>query len=795
MQRIQTIRTRVSARLLALLLLLGGVCLLPARLIAADVPVRIELTSANFVARQSAEGVIEAAAISSDGTGVAKRLRFGHVRVPGQTTVALDEDFVWRLSFVAEGLWCRDAVLTAGQRQAKLTVWQTGIVRGKIQVPRDRDDPETISARFESAPPAGTSQEPSGKVPPTTVRCPVRDSTFSCEVPAAELDLRLRAKGYISHYLWSVGVKRGKPVELGRVVFKPGASVVGYVAADGPLKPKSVRVRLDADVGGAARSPAGEARRKEGGLATGVNDRGFFQLEGVAPGQYRLSAAQPGFAKASLHPVRVLPGSETALQRPLLLERPLDIEIFLDPPQDPYGQPWTVGVRRFGEIPGVLDPVGEGAASSAGRYVASGLTPGRFVITATDSLGARFGWQELELDRSSPPVFMSLDVIWLQGEVTLGDEPLEANLTFGGRNGPVQIPIKSDDDGEFGGFLPKAGDWDVFIESAKPKVDRTVSVEVELDEGDRYAEVEIALPDTVVRGKVSDTRGRAVPGAIVKATEMSRGAVTWEKSDEDGRFSFHGFAEGALALDATVAEDVSSDPVTVQVSENIVPPEVELVVHRRATVHGTVVSSRGPVPGAIVMGIPKKGGLEYPFMLRPQAVTDIHGSFELFVPDDAEFIDYVVLPPGFALTTHRIAGVSEEPIQLPVVEHGGTLRLGFGGTTEWQKDRQAPSPMVEYDGVVLDSALLLRWARLKLADVRDPRRLVLPEMPPGDYTACWLTYDRLADLYAHKNGAASPGRSCVTGVLSPYGALELSLKGGGASGESTDAKVKSESPQ
>lgn len=788
MQRIQDLPTRVSSRFLAPLLLLGGLCLLPTGLKADDVPVRIVLTSANFPASHSAEGVIEAAAISPDGTGIAKRLRFRHVRVPGEKTVALDGDFVWRLSFVLNGLWCRDRVLGAGQRQAKLTVWKTGIVRGKIRVPPDRDDPQTISARFESAPLPDTLHGPSGKVPRTTVECPVKDGAFSCELPAAELDLRLRARGYISHYLWSVQVKAGEPVDIGRVLFKPGASVVGFVAADGLLKPKSVRVRLDSDVGGAARSPAGEARQKAVGLTTGVNGRGFFQLDGVAPGQYRLSATQPGFARASLHPVRVLPGSETSLQRPLLLERPLDIEIYLDPPQDPFGQPWTIGVRRFGEIPGVLDPVGEGAASSSGKYVASGLTPGRFVITASDSLGARFLWQEIELDHSSPPVFLSLDVIWLEGEVTLGDEPLEANLTFGGRNGPIQIPIKSDDDGAFGGFLPKGGSWDVFIESAKPKVARTVRVEVEPEEDDRHAEVDIALPDTVVRGKVSDTRGRAVPGAIVKATEMGRGAVTWETSDEDGRFSFHGFAEGALALDATVAQDVSSDPVVVQVSEHVVPPDVELVVHRRAAVHGSVVSSQGPVPGAVVMGIPKKGGLEYPFMLRPQAVTDIHGSFELHVPADADYIDIVVLPPGFALTTQRIAGVPEGPVQLPVVEHGGTLRLGFGAAADWQKDRRAPSPMVSYNGVILDSALLLRWARLKLADVMDPTRLVMPEMPPGDYTACWVTYQQLADLYNHKNGTSSPGRSCVSGDLSPYGVLDLSLKTGDTSSESKELK-------
>ncbi len=787
MRLIQKIRFSIPQSAAIFLLLFGLAPIAPSVLHAKNAPVRLRLKSANFSTEELVEGAIEATAISPDGTGIAEEKRFRNIRIPGETVLDLDGDLVWKLHLAGDGIWCRDRVIQMNDRSAELTVWRTGIVKGHARTPRDREDPKVVKARFESSHADGTGASKGPEIAQVTVKCPVEDGIFECELPAASLDLRLRAKGYISHYLWSVAVDPNEPTDLGMFVLRPGASVVGYVAAEGPLQTKQARVHLDPEVAAPARSPAGEEHQHAGRFDTQIDDRGFFQFTGIAPGQYRLSATQPGFAEAALHPVRVLPGSETSLAQPLLLQRPAELEIYLDPPQDPFGQPWDIAVRRFGAIPGILDDVSEGAASSAGEYVASGLTPGRFALQVTDSLGSRFGWQEIDVDRGDPPVFMHLNVLWLEGEVTLGGEALEANLVFGGRNGTVRIPIKADKDGVFGGFLPHGGTWDVFVESHEPEVSKTVSVEIDASDEEDHADVEIALPDTLIRGKVLDARGRAVPGAVVKATEMAQALISWVRSDDEGRFEFSGLAEGPVALDATVTEDLSSDPVVLQVSEHSVPPDVDLVVHRRAKVHGAVVSSQGPVPGTLIIGIPTKGGLEFPFMVRPKAVTDLNGTFELLIPADTQSLQIVALPPGYSLTTFRINGVPKEPVRLPVIEHGGELRLDFESGTGGQTGRDAPSPVVVYDGVILDSAILKQWAQLKLADVRNPAELVVPEMPPGDYQACWVTYGRYAQQFVNKAGQSFPGRACVSGYLSPYGVLDLELDAQESSSEGKTA--------
>lgn len=742
----------------------------------ARVSLRVELAGPGPASSEPEVVAVRAEAISSTGEQRGSEIRFENIKLPGTSLLGLDDRHVWKLELDAEGFWAAPQIVALGDSTARFRAWPVGRMGGSVQVPEGEERPGELTLRFESSlQDSGATDAPSLQGETT---CPVREGRYSCELPASELDVRLRAKGFVSHYLWSVAVPAGGSRDLGTLRLVPGASVVGSVAAEaGTLSPEKCRVVLAPEAAGGARSLSDHRRQEAAGLEASVTSRGFFHFEGVATGAYRLSVSHAGYATTELAPVSVLPRSETMISRPFVLRRPVDLELFLEPAADPFGKPWAIEVARWGPIPGTLDPVGEGTADLAGSFVLGGLDPGEHVVSVYDSRGSRFAWEELVLSRESGPQFVQLDVLWVEGLISLGDVALEASLTFGGRNGTNRIVMESGEEGEFGGYLPEAGEWEVYVESDLAQVSSTVFVDVDRDE-DGAATLTIELPDTRVEGRVVDERRRGVEGATVKAVDADSGMITWRTSRSDGEFGFRGLDEGALVIDASLGEGLSSDPAILSLSEDRRQAPVTLILREAERLSGRVVSSSGPVPGALVIVIPKRGGLELPFSRRPHALTDPTGAFTVRVPADVDRLDLVIMPPGFALTTAVLPGSPDDRVELAVEEHGGDLALVLGDRDGVLDQRGAPSPLVLREGVVLDEAILRRWASLKLAQNPDPTRLTVPAMAPGEYSACWFSYETFADSLARGTWAAPAGAgtgNCAQGFLPPYGDLSLEL--------------------
>jgi hypothetical protein len=155
------------------------------------------------------------------------------------------------------------------------------------------------------------------------------------------------------------------------------------------------------------------------------------------------------------------------------------------------------------------------------------------------------------------------------------------------------------------------------------------------------------------------------------------------------------------------------------------------------------------------------------------AASDGEGRFRLALPSWADGAALRVSAPGYALRWVRLERLSVQEVVLPVAMDGGTLRL-----------RSAPA---EGDGELLPGAMiwspdgepqsaqgLQEWARVngggEAAGV-----LVVPQLAPGAYTACWFaTLEEEAEALAR---GLRPGNRCASGHLPPQGELELRQPG------------------
>ncbi|HEX2223138.1 MAG TPA: carboxypeptidase-like regulatory domain-containing protein [Thermoanaerobaculia bacterium] len=756
-------------------LLLGGSLLLAGA--AAPLEVRLEVHG------KPAEPVPVRLRMTSEGSG---QPLTREAMAPGGAVFEAEDlqgSGAWQLTAEAPGYWSPRVPVFPGDTQATVPLWPAGEVAGTVRMPAAEKLPPELTIRFGSSPEPGKAPV----FPETVATCPVRDAgakgtaaegTFSCPVPAGKLDLRLRARGFVSHFRWGAAVPAGKVFQAGTLSLVRGASVIGRVdTAEGALSTETCKVELMPLAAGRGLSPEDLERRGGLALATGIDKRGFFHFEGVKPGSYILSARQPGYAPAEIFPVSVLEGAESDVRQPLVLQRALTLEVILDPPLDPWNASWVVELDKESAVPFSAESIGQAEPAGEGRFLRKGLAPGDYWVEVKDSRGSAFSSSEITLSPGSPPLEIRLPLVWVEGEVRLGDEPLAAQLWFGGAAGRERILMRSDAEGEFSGVLPHGGDWEVDLEAASPVVRRRVrNVAVREDKDTGRARVRIEVPDTRLAGEVVNEQGDKAPGARVAMVELETGRPAFVTADREGRFEAAGLPEGPVTLLASVA-DARSEELVVHVAEDSPSTSLRLVLRKTREVRGVVASPSGGVPGARVLALPRGGGAAmWPAAL--QAVADVEGKFTLKVPAGVASLQVVVLPPGFALTQLRVDDLSQETLTIPVSAQGGTLRV-VPGDPAGEADPSDPAServIVWNAGAVTDATLLGAWAAMNGAPAPGPSGLVVPGVQPGAYVACWTD---LAGAYASlQQGAPIPGLDCASGVLSAGAELTLERPAG-----------------
>lgn len=698
-------------------------------------------------------------------------------------------DGPWELTAQIPGFWVQPETIyftpTHREAERRLSVWRAAKVVGSVQLPKAGDKlPRELGLQVESP----ETRDSGPRVRRSSVTCPLEATgAFTCEVPATTLDLVLRADGFVPHYLWAAATQPGKTSDLGSFALQRGASLAGWV------KPEDGRVlagRCTATLAPAS-APGYGGRDQDRQLSTAavtvpVSANGFFQFRGVAAGAYSISAVQPGFVSTMVRDLEVWKGSETLLQAPVLLRRPLALGFTLVPSIDWLGKPWQLEVWRLSDLTGRAGarPEFEGSAGPEGRVAIANQGPGRFMVKVSDSMGNHL-YYDRGLAITGPENAeqrIDIEVLRLRGTVRLGGEPLAARIWLGGRHGAERAELQSNADGELEGVIPRAGGWLFMVESSDPKVDTHGEVEVEeIEPGE--ARVEIEIPDTLVFGRVVDEQGATVQGASVDVVAGDYGSSVF--ADAAGGFEFRGLPEGLASLSAehhtAPSMPWSSETLVIPLADGDRRGPIELRLRRTREIAGRVESPRGPVAGATVHLQPTAPGWGYP----GETKSDLAGEWSARVAGDAQRLLVWVLPPGGALKAFAMEA-PEGRVALFVPTEGGELEIFW-----WPSQPQPADPgklHLFQNGTFLPPPLLRQWAEghgvmwprqpAKSGEVAMP----VPRLAPGDYLACHAPTPppNFTDLltWARKQGR------CASGYLDAGGTLRLEIGSGERKAES-----------
>jgi hypothetical protein len=718
----------------------------------------------------------------------------------------------WELCTWSPGFWseCRRFVAETGDEPLLVPVelWRSGRVSGTFVRPAPAKPsastrgaaasdsptaPEWVRVEFAptgdhlirtgaGAPAAGTPASTAAPLPESEALCrleavePVDDrpakTRWSCAVPAGRLDLEVRPAGYVPGYHWGVTVPPGGEVDLGTMTLVKGSSVAGSVTVeDADLDPRTARVFLTPAMAPGGDRGAGQALSdvRYGGE---IGPRGFFQITGVPAGTYVVHAEQPGLAPGYLGPVEVREESESMLQEPVVLRRPLPLKVEVTPATDWLGGRWRIALTPATEVGGRIDTSDreEAVAGEGGTADFPELAPGLYTVQIYDSSGQSFHFdRNVRLESAADsPHRVEVPMVFIEGRVLLGDEPLAATLWFGGRRGARQAELVSDEEGEFVGALPRPGRWRVEIESPDEGISNRVRVEVEPDRRGN-AEVLIELPDTRAFGSVVDESGHPIADAEVHL--QSAGQAADDVTGRDGSFELRAFEPGTVSLLASKDagdHQLHSDTRLLGVAEDQHVGPLELVLRSVRLLQGRVESSVGsPIPGAVVQ-VSTHRPLGTTFLDSARSALD--GTFTVRVREGTEVLQAVVAAPGHPLTALAVA--PEEPLRLQPAADGGDLVIEIAEEATAGDFR----PIVFHGELSIPPATLTRWSRSQSVPVEPGSRLRIPSMAAGPYRVCVATVAALATAL-HETGSFTPALvACEAGFLSPGGELLLRVE-------------------
>lgn len=694
------------------------------------------------------------------------------VEVPGSVTLDLEEKLTWRLRVDAEGLWGPQPLVLGGGEVAETSIdlVPTATLSARIEPAPGRELPEDLGVRIRSPEEIPSAPGAFDEV----IRCPIEEGLWQCEVPSGTFDLRLRAEGFLSQFFWELELPARERIELEVVKLVPGSAISGWLVTDdeSPLLPGTKVIAMPQATGQAA--PRAEAKHRSLATEAVVTDRGFFHLQGLRSGAFLLQAEQEGFVPIRSVPVVVIEDAEIELLEPLVLTRPAELRVRVDPALDDEDENWTVSLFA----PSSRETEVSARSDSNGDWIARGLKPGEYFLMVADSKGSRVATEEVSVESPVTDHWVELRFIEVEGQVTLGEEPLVATLAFGGRSGMTSVKMEADEEGRFSGLLPRPGAWGVDVLSKSPHVFRRLqAVEVEPGAGSSRAFVEIELPATRLEGDVVDSVGNGVEGATVlaiplpQAPEDPRERPAYTRTGQGGLFSFEGVEPAIYRLQAILAgpsgQQRQTEPVEVSLREEDPFLVVRLTFEPSSSVAGRVLSRVGGVPGASVRARAHGGGI-----LVPSAQTGPDGRFKLSPPAGVDQLELTVMAPGFLLAK-TVAGLDDaEELSIFVEqEGGGTLVIQSQGSMDIARGRGLPW-VVRSDGTVLDVGTLKTWSSLNRGLIGD-RVLEVPMMPPGTYSVCWPGAE------AKPDGVREP--DCISGYLPAYSRLEIAQdRAGGA---------------
>jgi len=721
----------LGAVVAVIFLFLGGASSASA---AAQASVSVQL-EASVESLPCNSGTLSISALDSTQTGK-KATVFAEVDVPGTATTRL-EPGTWRFSFTADRCWTQDVLVTVEPRESghvRLMVFPSAIATGRLGLSPATESLDEITVAF-----AASFKDPGRPGPEGKVLCPVGSNrVFLCRIPSAKLDLRISAPGFAPFYKWEVEPPTESRWDLGTVVLTSGASLSGWLVTEDnvEISPKDIHVTLT-PAGIAEAVNEGEERLRKAMTTAGVvGNNGFFQFRSLNPGEYILTVNSATYAQETVE-VLVVEDRTSELRHPILLRPPVRTELVVDPPIDYYQRNWHIEILRLDRYRSHYERVSEGEVPSTGWYEATGVNPTTHLVKVTDSQGQQVFAKTYDFSQTPTPTVLEIGMVPVEGVVTLGDEPLEARIWFGGKHGAEKVETASDEKGLFGAILPRSGVWRVELESEDPPVRRKIA-DVEVDEWDGadLVAVNLQLPNTKIEGTVQTEDG--APPATTTLVYAVRG--TWDRHvsvrvDRAGRFELLGLEEGVHEIYALSA-DSRSETRAVALQEDD-ERQVTLTLRKQKTVTGKVVTDDGtPVPGAFVI----VQSADQPFLPAPQVSADGGGRFEAQVPGDTHSVNVTVGSPGRTLGVYRFDVHSTDEVLVTLPQQGGALEIQL---KRGELQRLSGHALAVFrDGLPFAEGSIGWWSQIHKNDeeVASDSTIYLPSLVPGVYEACLVPH-------------------------------------------------------
>jgi hypothetical protein len=675
---------------------------------------------------------------------------------------------LWTFEASVNGFWAapQELLVSAEAGAAAeiiLRLWRAATLKGTTG--RAARAPEVL-LEFKPARDSASALEPGRAL------CTVSGPAFRCRVPAARLDVELRSPGLVPHYLWDLALLPERELDVGRIEWRAGASVSGYVRTSGNVPAIGAQV----DIAAADGDPIPSPQHKPGPAFAATTDRrGFFQIAGPPPGTQLVVARQEGLATDSAA-VRIAANRETKLGAPLVLGPPAALEVLVNPPADPGGKPWRLQLRS-------RRPAGSGSVQVVqawtpiplnGRWRRDAIRPGPYLLSIgieTEQEVWFSGPIEVPPD-SREPVAVDIPVQRVHGTVQRGHKPLRARVVFGGSFGATHISFETDADGRFSGVLPGAADkphpWPVSVEGLDVPVRRNFeAVPLETDPASGEAEVNLQLPNTTLEGSLVTPGGQPFtqPAIVTVQHERDEDMVQTEVGPEaGGHFRLEGLPPGAYRLSAEAERD-RSDEVALQLVEGSQPARAVIVLTSDRVFKGQLLSFEGdPIAGARIKACP----LQTPLLAVPILRSDAEGAFEVHAPAGTSQIALNIGALGFAYTVTSTTVPAEGPFKVYLERSGGRLRVRLPGGPP---DTRAP--FLLHGGFHEGVEYLAGWAALNGSAPREPGHIELPQMAAGVYALCLVLPELIPRLLA---AGTLPRESCVSGTLPAGGELTLDLK-------------------
>lgn len=597
------------------------------------------------------------------------------------------------------------------------------------------------------------------------VPCPTEAGRWTCRVPRGTWDLRFRIRGYASHYFSDVHLTEA-PRDLGTLQMQRGASVVGQVLAAASIgaraqRPEGIIVTLRAAA--TKGSTVGDVPVQ----TESTTAKGFFHFTGISPGQYEVEARR-GTLRSEARTITVIAEHEAALSDPLMLTEPLTLMATITTDRQAEDTQWFVELfRRTAD--GHSESLGQRRAVEGVAEFA--VHPGSYEVEVKTG-GSTWARRTADISTTSSALAVFISRRAVEGRVRLGEKGIPASLEIQDAEVGASVNVQADEEGLFRTELPALADeayWRVHIDSPLLDVSRTIPDARIRIASDGTARLDLDLPFSRLAGRVVGTDGKPVERGFVNVASSAVGGEVLLQANigTDGYFVLNGLVAGEYTARALTYDKRSSDPVpvTVRVGEDD-ESVVTLTVKSEREIKGVVSSDAGPVPAAVVVVMPTDHPTE---TFEPRA-TDVSGRFAFLLPNDSTECDFIVDAPGFALRLFHRA-VAADSVTIRVDQRGGKLRLRLPQATN---DGNVQHPWLIHDGGAVSAyALVRRRGSVPAA--------MVPEgfLEPGAYRLC---LGRVEELRAFRAGISPPGR-CVSGLLVPFGDLELDATAIAASGK------------